>query len=126
MSVLYIVVVFFVIVLLLSAPVYPFWKVCKRIRESHPGIWADQGPFTLVNMTSHPEVFKNLLTLIKTADTNPQFKGTDPELVRWSRTAHEIVKMAPKSFLAQVGYFVAFIYFVGFFTSIIFKVFGLS
>ena len=119
-SVIYIIIVFFVTCLLLAFPLFPFWKVWRRIKSNHPALWADKGPFDVHTMTAHPSVVRNFMEII--AD-----KGTaqgDAELTKWAGLAHEISKMAPRSFLAQIGYFFVFLYFVAFFTRLILQAFS--
>lgn len=119
-SVIYIIIVFFVTCLLLAFPLFPFWKVWRRLKGNHPALWADKGPFDLHTMTAHPSVVNNFMGII--ADKNAS--KDDPELAKWAGLAHEISKMAPRSFLAQVGYFFVFLYFVAVITRLVFQVFS--
>ena len=54
MFIVYIVVVAFVTALLLSIPLFPFWKVWQRIKSHHPDIWRSAGPFEVMSMIASP------------------------------------------------------------------------
>jgi hypothetical protein len=43
----------------------------------------------------------------------------DPELIKWARLCREVWKMAPRSFVMQIIYFLVFFYFVGITTHVI-------
>lgn len=115
----YIVILLLVSGLLLSIPLFPFWKVWRRLKTHHPKRWAEKGPFDLRNMMAHPSVFAAFLEIVKTYATDPQVGKRDPVLAQWTKWAQEVLHMAPRSFLAQIGYTFVFIYFVSFFTSMI-------
>ncbi len=121
MGIVYILVVFFVTVLLVGPALYPFWKVTKLLKERHEDVWLSQGPFDFKTMIIYSTT-GNLIKFIKTAHEIPAVKA-DKELVRWIRTCRDILKMLPRSFIAQIGYAMVFLYFVGFLTYLILGVF---
>ena len=55
MIVVYIVTTVFVMVLLLSIPLFPFWKVWGRMKTHHPEIWQSAGPFEPNDMIARIE-----------------------------------------------------------------------
>lgn len=124
MSILYIVVVVLVTFLLLSIPLYPFWKVWHRVKHYHPDLWNEKGPFDLGTLVGHPDVLRGLFDIITLADKDEVLMKKDPELIEWTRFAREVWVMLPRSFLGQIGYFVVFLYFVSFFTKVILGFFG--
>ena len=105
--------------LLLAIPLYPFWKVWKCIKEKHPDIWAQYGPFDLNNLLATTEIQNNFFKVINKGGDDEKLKGRDPELATWLRIAREVSKMAPRSFGRQVLYFFIFLFFVGTFTGTI-------
>ncbi len=122
-ALLYIVIMFFVTGLLIWLPVFPFWKVWKRLKTHHPDLWAAKGPFDIRTMTAHPETFSGFLEIINLAEKDETLVKKDPELVKWARGAREILKMAPNGFMGQVGYFIVFLWFVLLFSSLLMDVF---
>lgn len=122
MDIVYIVILLLVTALLLSIPLFPFWKVWRRLKSHHPKRWAEQGPFDLHSMMAHPAIISTLMDIIKTYETDPAIKKRDPVLIKWTKWAREVLEMVPKSFLTQIGYALVFIYFVSFFTSTIMSI----
>ena len=123
MGIVYIVVAIFVISLLAAIPLFPFWKVWARLKSHHGDLWMAKGPFDLWNMTAHPDVVRSFLDIVALADKDEILKERDPELIKWTRMSREIWRMAPTSFLGQIGYTLIFIYFVFFFTTSIMSIF---
>jgi hypothetical protein len=119
MAIVYIVVAFFVTVLLLSIPLFPFCKVVGRIKSHHPKLWQSRGPFTLRVMTADGNVVRTLFDIIQTADAEGSDTAKDLTLVKWARLSRDVWAMAPRGFVAQVCYFFIFLFFVGFLTSVI-------
>jgi len=119
MPVVYLVTVFFVIALLLSLPLFPFWKVWDRLKNHYPDIWNAKGPFDISSLLTAPALLNDFLGIIEAATTDEAMKKSDPELVKWCNMAQGIRAMGPKSFPAQVGYFLIFMYFTGFLTTLI-------
>lgn len=117
MDIVYIVILLLVTGLLLGIPFFPFWKVWRRLATHHPKRWAESGPFDLRTMMAHPSVISAFMDIVRTYETDPAVKKRDPVLVKWARWSREVLHMAPRSFLAQIGYALVFIYFVSFFTS---------
>ena len=109
MGIVYIVVAILVISLLSAIPLFPFWKVWKRLKDYHPDLWAAKGPFDLWNLTSHPELVRGFLDIVALADKDEVLMQRDPQLIKWTRLAREVWRMAPKTFLAQLGYFFIFL-----------------
>lgn len=119
MAIFYIVVAGLVMILLLALPLFPFCKVWKRLKTHHPGLWASKGPFDPVSLMAHPNLVRGFLDIVALADKDETLLNSDPELIKWCRVSREVWKMMPRSFLAQIGYALVFLYFVGFFTSAI-------
>ncbi len=123
-ALLYIVIMFFVTGLLIWLPIFPFWKVWKRLKSHHPGLWASKGPFDIRTMAAHPEAFSGFLEIVNLAEKDETLIKKDPELVKWARAAREVLKMAPRGFMAQVGYFFVFLWFVLLFSSLLMDLFS--
>ena len=117
MSVLYNSTVLLIIVLLLSIPFFPFWKIWKRIKTHHPDIWNVKGPFDLLSLMATPMCFDNFLEVISMVENDKEFKQRDPYLAKWCFVAREVQNMIPKSFLGQIFYFILFFCFTGILTS---------
>ena len=119
---IYILVVICVICLLLTIPLYPFWKVRARLKTHHPDLWAGKGPFDMMTMMAHGSAVRAFLDIIKEAKDDEALQKRDPELTKWAGLAREVMRMLPRSFLGQLGYVLVFIYFVGFFTMLIMSI----
>lgn len=119
MSAVYLVTVVFVIALLLSIPLFPFWKVWGRLKTHHPDVWSAKGPFDISSLLTAPALLDDFLGIIEAATNDDPLKKRDPELVKWCNMAQGIRAMGPKSFPAQVGYFLIFLYFTGFLTTLL-------
>jgi len=119
MIVVYIVIVTFVIALLLSIPLFPFWKVWQRIKTHHPDIWRSAGPFELMSMVASPGLIGIFLSVVIRMETDKDLQSRDPVLGKWVRWAMEIVRMMPRTFMSQVGYFLGFLYFTDLLTTLI-------
>lgn len=124
MSVVYIGTVFLVIVLLLSLPLFPFWKVWERLKTHHQGIWNAKGPFYILNFVATPRCINSFLEVIDTAKKDKALKQNDPYLIKWCVMAHEVRGLIPRSFLGQFCYFFIFFCFTGILTSILLNPFG--
>lgn len=122
-GIVYIVVLIFVTGLLVFLPLFPFCKVWKRLKTHHPDIWAAKGPFDIRTMAAHPNVISEFLAIVNLADRDETLVKKDPELIKWTRFAREIVKMAPRGFVMQVVYFVGFVYFDLLFIHLIMELF---
>src|SRR3954469_23195716 len=83
-SILYIVVVVFVIALLLSIPLFPFWKVWKRLQTHHPDIWASAGPFDVVSMITSPGLVGIFASVLIRLETDKDRHAKDPPLAKWT------------------------------------------
>lgn len=123
MAVVYIFVVFLVTCFLLCLPLFPFWKVWKRIKDHHPDLWDSKGPFTPRAMLADTYLMRSFFDIITLADRDEVLVARDPELIKWTRVAREVWKVMPRSFGAQIFTFILFLYFVGFFTSLIMDIF---
>lgn len=113
MSILYIVVVAFVTALLLSLPLFPFWKVWKRLQTHHQDIWAAAGPFDVFSMVRSPgliSIFTNVLVRI---ENDKDRHAKDPDLAKWTHVCIELMRLMPRSFVSQVVCFLIFFYFTG-------------
>ncbi|MEZ0224370.1 MAG: hypothetical protein ACAH83_07455 [Alphaproteobacteria bacterium] len=119
----YIFVVFLVTSLLLSLPLFPFWKTWKRVKDKHPDLWASKGPFDFMTLITHSEVVRSFMDIVALADRDEELVKRDPELIKWTRVSREVWKMAPRSFGMQILYFFIFLYFVAFFTHMILGIF---
>ncbi|MCK5518506.1 MAG: hypothetical protein KAI61_03750 [Alphaproteobacteria bacterium] len=124
MSVVYIGTVFLVIVLLLSLPLFPFWKVLERLKTHHKDIWNDKGPFDIMSLIATPRCLGSFLNFIDIAKNDEVLKQRDPYLVKWCVMAQEIRSLIPKSFLGQFCYFFVFFCFTGILTSVFLNSFG--
>jgi hypothetical protein len=119
MFVVYIVTVFLVTALLLFFPLYPFCKVANIVRARHADIWNAQGPFTLSEFVSSSAALSGFFDFIAAGAKDETLKQKDPELARWCNVAQSVDNLRPRSFPAQVGYFLIFLYFTGTLTSLI-------
>ncbi|HYD18026.1 MAG TPA: hypothetical protein VEF76_06080 [Patescibacteria group bacterium] len=117
MGLLYIVVAALVMCLLLAVPVFPFWKVWKRLKANHPDLWTAKGPFEVRDMAAHPERIRGFLDIVALADKDETLMSRDPELIKWTRFAREVWRMTPRALLGRIGYLLVLVYFVVFFTS---------
>ncbi len=114
--------VFLVIVLLLSIPLSPFWKVWKRLKTHHPEIWNVSGPFDFLSLMATPRCLDSFLEVISMVESDEEIKQSDPYLVKWCVMAQEVWDLVPKSFLGQLFYFILFFCFTGILTSVLLKV----
>ncbi len=119
MSILYIVVAGLVMTLLIGIPLFPFCKVWLRLKSDHLDLWMSKGPFNLWDMMAHPELVRGFLDIVALADKDETLMQRDPALVKWAKLAREVWKMMPRSFIAQIGWALVFVYFVCFFTGTI-------
>lgn len=117
-SLIYIIVAMVVICLLAALPLYPFWKVWKRLKTHHPDLWAAKGPFDLLTMISGTGAIGEFLEIVALAEKDEELIKRDPELIKWTRFSREVTRMLPRSFMAQIGYTLIFVYFVIFFTGV--------
>ena len=117
LTILYIFVAACVMTLFIGLPLFPFWKVWKRLKTHHLDLWMAKGPFDLWNLTSHPELVRGFLDIVALADKDENLMKADPYLVKWTKIAREVWKMMPRSFMGQLGVALVFLYFVWFFTS---------
>ena len=111
MPVVYIVVAVFVIALLLSIPLFPFWKVWSRIKSHHQNIWLSAGPFEVMSMIASPGLAGIFIDVLIRMETDKELQARDPVLGKWVRMSMELLRMMPKTFLSQLGYFLLFLYF---------------
>lgn len=117
LTILYIFVAACVMTLFIGLPLFPFWKVWKRLKTHHLDLWMAKGPFDLWNLTSHPELVRGFLDIVALADQDETLRNNDPYLVKWTKISREVWKMMPRSFMGQLGVALVFLYFVWFFTS---------
>lgn len=110
MFVVYIVVLACVMVLLLSALLFPFWKVWARLKNNHPDIWAAAGPFRLRDMLGSPGLLQIFFKVLTKINTDTDLKQRDPELARWSVASVEMVRVMPRSFGPQAVLALLFLY----------------
>jgi hypothetical protein len=118
MAVVYIVTVLLVTALLLSIPLFPFWKVWTRLK-AYPDIWNAKGPFDLMSLLGTPALAGDFIDVLIEIKKDEHLKRRDPYLVKWAAMAVEIYLMLPRSFVAQVGWFILFMYFTGVLTSVL-------
>ena len=111
MVVVYIVTTVFVMVLLLSIPLFPFWKVWERMKTHHPDIWQSAGPFEPGDMIASPGLLGIFLQVIVRMENDKALFERDPVIVKWVRISMEIVRMLPRTLMSQAGYFALFLYF---------------
>jgi hypothetical protein len=123
MSILYAIVAVAMIFILAAIPLFPFWKAWKILKERHQDIWMGKGPFTLFEMLSSGVAVSDFIAVIRDSEKDRALAKRDPELVKWCHWSAEVWRMAPRSFLMQIGYFFVFLYFVIFFTSLIVSAF---
>lgn len=123
MAILYILVVFFVTCLLLCLPLFPFWKVWIRVRDHHQDLWNAKGPFPPQAFLRNPDLLRSFLDIVSLAEHDEILKDKDPELIKWCRVSLEVWRMLPRSFMAQLGTFILFLYFVGFLSSLVMDIF---
>jgi hypothetical protein len=109
MIVVYIVVAAFVMVLLLSIPLFPFWKVWQRMKTHHPDIWQSAGPFEPRDMIASPGLAGIFLQVVIKMVNDKALLERDPEIVKWCRGAMVIVDMVPRTWPARIGYSVIFL-----------------
>lgn len=119
MALLYMVVAGLVMILFISLPLFPFCKVWRRLKHYHLDLWNAKGPFEIWDMMAHPSLVRSFMDIIALADKDETLAQRDPELVKWTRVSREVWRMMPRTFLSQIGYTLVFLYFVGFFTSVI-------
>lgn len=115
-SLIYMIVTMAVICLLLALPLFPFWKVWKRLKSHHPDLWAGKGPFDVLTMISGTGAVGEFLEIVALAEKDEELIKRDPELIKWTRFSREVLRMLPRSFMAQIGYALIFMYFVIFFS----------
>lgn len=124
MIIVYIVVVAFVTALLLSIPLLPFWKVWLRIKSHHPDIWRSAGPFEVMSMIASPGLAGIFIDVLIRMENDKDLLGRDPFLRKWVHIAMEVVRMMPRTFMSQIGYFLVFLYFTNLLTTILLTPFG--
>jgi len=110
MFVVYIVVAAFVMVLLLSVPLFPFWKVWARLKTHHPDIWQSAGPFEPRDMIASPGLIGIFLQVLVRMSNDKDLLARDPALIKWVRIAMEVVHLIPRTLLARIGYLIVFLY----------------
>jgi hypothetical protein len=119
MAVVYIVVAAFVITLLLSFPLFPFWKVWKRLQTHHPDIWQSAGPFKLADMIASPGLAGIFIDVLIRMENDKALQTRDPEMGKWCRVSMELMRLLPKTFPAQIGYSIIFLYFANVLTMLL-------
>jgi hypothetical protein len=124
MSILYIVVVPFVIALLLSIPLYPFWKVWKRLQTHHQDIWMAAGPFDVFSMVRSPALAGIFTDVLVRIENDKDRHAKDPDLAKWTHVCIELIRMAPRTFIAQITCFLVFFYFTGVFSKLLMSPFN--
>ena len=124
MIVVFIVVVAFVTALLLSIPLLPFWKVWQRIKFHHPDIWRSAGPFELMSMIASPGLAGIFINVLIRMENDKVLLSRDPVLKKWVHISMELVRMMPRTFMAQIGCFFVFLYFADLLTTILLSPFG--
>jgi len=110
MSILYIVVVPFVIALLLSIPLFPFWKVWKRLQTHHPDIWKAAGPFDVFSMVRSPGLASIFTDVLVRIENDKDRHAQDPDLAKWTHICIELMRMAPRTVAAQAISLLVFFY----------------
>ena len=124
MFIVYIVVVAFVIALLLSIPLFPFWKVWHRIKTHHPDIWRSAGPFDLASLVASPGLIGIFINVLIRMENDKELQRRDPVIGLWCRVSMEIVRMMPRTIVAQIGCFLVFLYFTDLLTTLLLTPFG--
>lgn len=119
MVIVYIVVAAFVMVLLLSIPLFPFWKVWRRIKTHHPAIWTSAGPFEPRDMISSPGLIGIFLQVIIRMEADKALLSADPVIAKWCHLAMDVVRHVPRTWAARLGYFIIFLYFTAEFTKLL-------
>ena len=111
MIVVYIVAAAFVMVLLLSIPLFPFWKVWKRIKTDHTDIWKSAGPFEPRDMIASPGLIGIFLQVVIRMSRDKALLGTDPVLGKWCHVAMDVIEHVPRTWSARLGTLIVFLYF---------------
>ena len=75
-------------------------------------MWQSHGPFTRADLLFDTRKRKSFLEIVSLAERDEVLKARDPELIKWTRTAREIWRMMPASFMTQLLTLVVFGYFV--------------
>ena len=111
MIVVYIVTTVFVMVLLLSIPLFPFWKVWGRMKTHHPEIWQSAGPFEPNDMIASPGLLGIFLQVVVRMENDKALLERDPVIIKWVRVSMEVVRMVPRTLVSRVCCFAIFLYF---------------
>ncbi|MDE2336508.1 MAG: hypothetical protein KGL10_04290 [Alphaproteobacteria bacterium] len=94
--------------LLLSVPLFPFWKVWRRLRDHHPDIWRAAGPFAPRDMLRSPGLVGIFTDVIVKINRDKARQAQDPELARWVRACVELIRLFPRTWGARIGCLAAF------------------
>jgi hypothetical protein len=119
MIIVYIVVTAFVMVLLLSVPLFPFWKVWQRMKSHHPDIWQSAGPFEPQDMIKSPGLAGIFVQVIIRMVNDKALLDRDPVIVKWCRVAMEVVHMMPRTWPSRITYLIVFLYFTSALTKLL-------
>ena len=111
MIVVYIVTTVFVMVLLLSIPLFPFWKVWDRMKNLHQDIWLSAGPFEPRDMIASPGLIDIFLQVLVRMSNDKSLLERDPVIVKWVRVSMEVVRMVPRTLMSRIVFFAVFVYF---------------
>ena len=110
MFVVYIVVAVFVMTLLLSVPLFPFWKVWARQKAQHPDIWQSAGPFQPADMLRSHGLISIFIQVVIRMSNDEALQQRDPLIVKWSRMSVEVMRLMPRTLASQTGYVIIFVY----------------
>lgn len=102
MIIVYIVVAAFVMVLLLSIPLFPFWKVWQRMKSHHPDIWKSAGPFEPQDMIRSPGLIDIFLQVVIKMEHDKALRERDPLIVKWAGVAMEVVRLLPRTTFSRI------------------------
>ena len=64
-----------------------------------------------MSMIASPGLAGIFIDVLIRMENDKELQARDPYLGRWVRTAMEVLRMMPRTFLSQIGYFLIFLYF---------------
>ena len=102
MGVIKLICCFLVISGMAALPLYPFYKVWKRLRDHHRDLWNGMGPFDPMSLLTMSRTQKSFMRIIALAKEQETLQERDPELIKWTNVCNELIKALPKSFTKQV------------------------
>ena len=117
MGLLYVFCGFVVISCMLALPIYPFFKVWKRLRDHNRDLWNGMGPFGLLDLITTERVQRNFIRIINIAKDQEELQERDPELIKWTNVCREFLKALPKGFVKQILVGIVLLFIASSFTS---------